>query len=160
MTDEGSKITQYRVTTAMNCRALIFCLNISYVVGDERAISLSFRCILSILWVLKTFWCGYVKCNTRETIYYWLFVPVVCERCRYTSASTYCLIPLDTGKTYSYERNHGKLTVRKFVSQRVLLHQTLCLTYALQVSVWRWRIGVKFGVAGECNASTSNLTSS
>jgi hypothetical protein len=32
------------------------------VIGHERASSL-FHCILSMLWVLIMFWCGYVKCN-------------------------------------------------------------------------------------------------
>jgi hypothetical protein len=40
--------------------ALTGCMIVNYVVGHEWASSL-FLCIVSILWVLKIFWCKYVK---------------------------------------------------------------------------------------------------
>jgi hypothetical protein len=46
-------LMQFLVTTAMNCQALICCMNVSYAVCH----------IQSILWVLIIFWCGCVKCN-------------------------------------------------------------------------------------------------
>jgi hypothetical protein len=41
-------------------------VNISYVVGHERANILSFQSIVAILWVLIIFWCEYMK---RSTVY-------------------------------------------------------------------------------------------
>jgi hypothetical protein len=39
------------------------CMQGSYVVGHERANSLLFQSIVSILWVLIVFSCGYLKCS-------------------------------------------------------------------------------------------------
>jgi hypothetical protein len=55
-------ITQFQVTVVTNCRALTYCVNVIYVVCQERASSLFFQYILSILWILIKCWCGYVKC--------------------------------------------------------------------------------------------------
>jgi hypothetical protein len=53
---------QFRASRATSCKALINCINVSYVVGHERANSLLFQRIVSILYVLIIFSCGYLKC--------------------------------------------------------------------------------------------------
>jgi hypothetical protein len=48
-------IMQFRVTIATKCRQL--------KLGYERANTLLFQCIVSVLWVLIIFRCRYVKCS-------------------------------------------------------------------------------------------------
>jgi hypothetical protein len=54
---------QFQSTIATNCWALTCCMNVSYTAGNERACSILFKCIVSILRVLLIFWCGHAKCN-------------------------------------------------------------------------------------------------
>lgn len=42
-------ITQFQVTTAMSCRALRCCMDVSYIVGHESVRSTLFQCIVSNL---------------------------------------------------------------------------------------------------------------
>jgi hypothetical protein len=56
-------LTWIRDIISANCSALTRCCTyVSYVVRHER--SLLFQCIVSILWLLTVFRCGYVKCST------------------------------------------------------------------------------------------------
>jgi hypothetical protein len=45
----------------MNCPDLTYFINVSCVVGHERASSLLFNCIVITLLLLIIFWCGYVR---------------------------------------------------------------------------------------------------
>jgi hypothetical protein len=56
-------ITEFQVSIATNCKASTRGMNVSYAVGHELVSSLLFQCIVSILWVLITFWCGYMECS-------------------------------------------------------------------------------------------------
>jgi hypothetical protein len=53
--------TQLQVTLATDCRALICFMNASCEVDHERASSILFRCIVSVLWVMIIFRHAYVK---------------------------------------------------------------------------------------------------
>jgi hypothetical protein len=48
-------ITQFRVSIATNCPSLTYCKNVIYAVDHERASSLLFQCIVSILRLRKIF---------------------------------------------------------------------------------------------------------
>jgi hypothetical protein len=49
-------IPQFRVAIATDCRALTSCLNVNYVVGNERASSLFLHCVVSILYFDVGMW--------------------------------------------------------------------------------------------------------
>jgi hypothetical protein len=59
-------ITRFKVSTVTYCPVLTRCVIISYIVGHERASSLLFQCIVSILWILTILWCRHVKCSILE----------------------------------------------------------------------------------------------
>lgn len=59
--DKSSEITHFCAIIATNCWTLRSYMKGSYVVGHERPISLSFQCIVSILWIFIIIWCGYLK---------------------------------------------------------------------------------------------------
>jgi hypothetical protein len=61
--NEYSDITKFLVTTAKKFRTLTRCTNFSVVLGRSRSSSLSFQCIVSIIWILIMCWCRYVKCS-------------------------------------------------------------------------------------------------
>jgi hypothetical protein len=50
---------QFQFATSVNCGALTRSMNVSYIIGNERASSLLFQCIVAILWV-PTFWHAHV----------------------------------------------------------------------------------------------------
>jgi hypothetical protein len=64
-------INQFRVTIKTIHRTLIHCMNIYYVVGHERANSLRFQRITSVLWELTAVWSEYVKCCSGEWLNIW-----------------------------------------------------------------------------------------
>jgi hypothetical protein len=57
-------IAQYKVTSATSNRSATRRMNVTHAVGHEQAYCLLLQFIVSILWVLTTFSCGYaIQCN-------------------------------------------------------------------------------------------------
>jgi hypothetical protein len=54
-------ITQFQVSISTNCVALTLCMDVDYLLDQKPENNLPFQCIVSILWVLIIFWCGYMK---------------------------------------------------------------------------------------------------
>lgn len=105
-------IIKFQVTTAINCKALTCCKNVSYVVGHERAISLLLQCtvysvgINILIWIYEVY---YIK----EKVYNRLFVHNIHKRRCLLQALIHHSITCRNGKKYG--RKYGELRAEKFM---------------------------------------------